>query len=172
MAALSAVASENGVIVSFEDGEGGIQHFPARHDDDVEAGGDLMAPEHLSGEAFGAVAFDGGPEFPCGRHTKPRRGAAIRQHEKGHEPAVDASAFIVDALEFGPAADALEKLRKDLPSARVVVLSTYDNPTYVARAVALGAADYVLKGSTRHELIAAVSAAAGGKDPSGGWSRS
>src|SRR5262249_37567762 len=42
--------------------------------------------------------------------------------------------------------EALEKLRKDLPNMHVVVLSTYDNPTYVARAVALGASDYVLKG--------------------------
>lgn len=45
--------------------------------------------------------------------------------------------------------DALERLRTELPEAKVVVLSTYDNPTYVARAVALGASDYVLKGSTR-----------------------
>ncbi len=62
--------------------------------------------------------------------------------------------------------DALEKLRKDLPHMRVVVLSTYDNPTYVARAVALGATDYVLKGSTRSELINAVTAASAGKDSS------
>ncbi len=65
----------------------------------------------------------------------------------------------IDGLET------LEKLRKDLPNLQVVVLSTYDNPTYVARAVALGAADYVLKSSTRNELIAVVSAAVSGKDP-------
>ena len=104
---LPTVAPENGVVISFEDGEGGMKHFPARHDNDVEAGGDLIAPEHLSGEAFGAVAFDGGPELPRGRDTEPRRGTAIRQHEQRHEPAVDASAFSVDTLEFGPAADAL-----------------------------------------------------------------
>ena len=45
--------------------------------------------------------------------------------------------------------ETLEQLRTELPEAKVVVLSTYDNPTYVARAVALGASDYVLKGSTR-----------------------
>ena len=43
-----------------------------------------------------------------------------------------------------------------LPDTRVVMLSTYDNPTYVARAVALGASDYVLKGASRQELIATI----------------
>ncbi len=39
----------------------------------------------------------------------------------------------------------LEKLHAKIPESKVVMLSTYDNPTYIARAVA-GAADYVLKG--------------------------
>jgi len=61
--------------------------------------------------------------------------------------------------------EALERIRKDRPDQRVVVLSTYDNPTYVARAVALGASDYVLKGSSRNELVNAISAAASGQPP-------
>ena len=105
--ALPAVALENGEVIGFEAGEGGIEHFPARHDDDVEPGGGFMAPEHLSGEAFGAVPFDGRPDFPRGSDTEPRRGSAIRQHEQCHEAAMDASAIFINALEFGPAADAL-----------------------------------------------------------------
>lgn len=62
--------------------------------------------------------------------------------------------------------EALDKICREVPSTRVVVLSTYDNPTYVARAVALGASDYVLKGSSRQELISAITAAAEGKSPS------
>jgi DNA-binding NarL/FixJ family response regulator len=61
---------------------------------------------------------------------------------------------------------ALEKIRKEKPDARVVMLSTYDNPTYVARSVALGAADYVLKDSSRSELISAITRAAAGDNPS------
>jgi DNA-binding NarL/FixJ family response regulator len=61
--------------------------------------------------------------------------------------------------------DALEKIRKDRPDQRVVMLSTYDNPTYVARSVALGASDYVLKGSSKNELISAINAAANGQPP-------
>lgn len=104
---LAAVSLENGVVIGFEAGEGGIEHFPARHDDDVEAGGDFMAPEHLSREAFGAVPNDSRPEFPRGGHAKTRRSSAIRQHEQSHEASMDPGAILVDALEFGPAADAL-----------------------------------------------------------------
>ncbi len=62
--------------------------------------------------------------------------------------------------------EALERIRRDRPEQRVVMLSTYDNPTYVARAVALGASDYVLKGSSRSELVAAINAAVAGQPPS------
>lgn len=33
--------------------------------------------------------------------------------------------------------DTLERIHAEVPSSKVVMLSTYDNPTYVARAVAL-----------------------------------
>ncbi len=66
----------------------------------------------------------------------------------------------VDGLET------LDKIHREVPKTRVVMLSTYDNPTYVARAVALGASDYVLKGSSRKELIATIVATAEGKSPS------
>ncbi len=60
---------------------------------------------------------------------------------------------------------ALEVIRGKLPEARVVMLSTYDNPTYVARSVALGATDFVLKGSTRQELVDVIKRAASGDEP-------
>ena len=62
--------------------------------------------------------------------------------------------------------EALQQIRKAAPDTRIVILSTYDNPTYVARAVALGACDYVLKGSPREKLVSAIlGAAAGGVPP-------
>ncbi|MCH7726528.1 MAG: response regulator transcription factor [Planctomycetes bacterium] len=60
---------------------------------------------------------------------------------------------------------ALEKIRGEDPEAKVVMLSTYDNPTYVARSVALGAKDYVLKGSSRDTMINAIQRAASGESP-------
>lgn len=61
---------------------------------------------------------------------------------------------------------ALETIKQQKPEVRIVMLSTYDNPTYVARSVALGASDYVLKDSSREDLISAITRAASGESPS------
>ena len=61
---------------------------------------------------------------------------------------------------------ALERIREKAPEACVVMLSTFDNPTYIARSVALGAADFVLKGSSRAELVEAIERAARRDEPS------
>ncbi len=58
---------------------------------------------------------------------------------------------------------ALERIHAELPQTRVVVLSTYDNPTYIARAVALGADDYLLKGLPKQDLVASIQAVAHGQ---------
>ena len=58
------------------------------------------------------------------------------------------------------------KLEKaDLP---VLIFSGFDNPVYVARAVALGASGYLLKSCSRAELIKAITAAAAGENT---WTR-
>jgi DNA-binding NarL/FixJ family response regulator len=62
----------------------------------------------------------------------------------------------------GDSIAAIKKLRAAVPNARVVMLSAFDNPTYVARAVAAGAHDYLLKSCSRADLIAAVTGAAQG----------
>jgi DNA-binding NarL/FixJ family response regulator len=65
----------------------------------------------------------------------------------------------------GDGLDALDKIRTARPSTRVIMLSTFDNPTYMARAAALGASDYLLKSASREELRAAIKAAAAGESP-------
>ena len=66
----------------------------------------------------------------------------------------------------GDGLSALQELRKVAPDTRVVMLSTYDNPTYIARSLALGADDYVLKGSPREEIVKAIeNAVKGGGNP-------
>jgi len=69
-------------------------------------------------------------------------------------------------LEAGDSLDTVKRLRSAVPDAKVVMLSAFDNPTYVARAVSAGAHDYLLKTATRAELIAAVTGAAKGGPPS------
>jgi DNA-binding NarL/FixJ family response regulator len=63
---------------------------------------------------------------------------------------------------------ALGRLREELPEAPVVMFSSYDNPTYMARAAALGAAGYLIKSASRDEIAAAVRQAASGASL---WSR-
>jgi len=60
---------------------------------------------------------------------------------------------------------ALEEIREKSASSYVLILSAYDSLTYVARAAALGAADYLLKTLSSRELVDAVRAAAQGESP-------
>lgn len=62
----------------------------------------------------------------------------------------------------------LGRLKLDYPELPVVLLSTYDNPTYVARAVALGAAGYVLKSDSSERLIEVLKCAVRGESA---WTR-
>lgn len=66
---------------------------------------------------------------------------------------------------------ALEQIRSKVPNTKVVMMSTYDNPTYIARAMALGACDYLLRGASRKNIIEAIEAAVAGKPPSGAFRR-
>ena len=62
----------------------------------------------------------------------------------------------------------LGRLKLDHPQMPVLMLSTYDNPTYVARAVALQAAGYLLKGADGEVIIEAIRKAATGQNV---WTR-
>lgn len=63
---------------------------------------------------------------------------------------------------------ALAQIKSQHPEVAVLIMSTYDNPTYIARAVALGASGYLLKGCSREQLLDAVRKAAGGESA---WTR-
>lgn len=68
----------------------------------------------------------------------------------------------------GDGLTALGRIKLEKPDLPVLILSTFDNPTYVARAVALGASGYLLKGCTRDELLAGIRTAAAGESA---WTR-
>jgi DNA-binding NarL/FixJ family response regulator len=57
----------------------------------------------------------------------------------------------------------LSRLKAELPNTPVVIFTAHDNPTYIARAVALGAAGYLVKSATQAELISAVQQVATGE---------
>lgn len=62
----------------------------------------------------------------------------------------------------GDGLDALHAIKNEHPDISVVMLTTYDNPTFMARAVAGGASGYLLKGVEQDELLSALRTVAGG----------
>lgn len=68
----------------------------------------------------------------------------------------------------GDGLNALGRIKLDRPEMPVMILSTFDNPTYVARAVALGACGYILKGVPREKIVESIRAAASGQNT---WTR-
>ncbi len=89
-----------------------------------------------------------------------RQAIALAKQHQPHVVLLDIRMPDMDGL------DALERIHRDVPQVKVVILSTYDNPTYIARAVALGASDYVLKGAGRQEILNTIRTVANGEGPS------
>jgi DNA-binding NarL/FixJ family response regulator len=64
--------------------------------------------------------------------------------------------------------DALEKIRQTVPQTKVIMMSGYDNPTYTARAMALGAVTFLLKSVPGKEFVATIKRVAKGEVLAGG----
>jgi DNA-binding NarL/FixJ family response regulator len=83
---------------------------------------------------------------------------------KKHKP----NGVLLDAaIPGGDAFELVTKLAKGLPATKVILLSALDNPTYMARARAVGAANFLLKSVNQKELVTAIQNAAAGKPASG-----
>lgn len=68
----------------------------------------------------------------------------------------------------GDGLNSLGRIKLDHADMPIVMFSTYDNPTYIARAVALGASGYVLKHAPTEKLLDTIRKAASGQDA---WTR-
>jgi DNA-binding NarL/FixJ family response regulator len=62
----------------------------------------------------------------------------------------------------GDGLDALHAIKSEFPRTAVIMLTTYDNPTYMARAVAGGASGYLFKGIEYEPLIETLRTVASG----------
>ena len=56
----------------------------------------------------------------------------------------------------GDGLTSLGRIKLNKPDLAILMLSNFDNPVYAARALALGASGYLLKGCTREELLDAI----------------
>jgi len=52
--------------------------------------------------------------------------------------------------------DAIDRIRREFPEARIIVLTTYSGDTQVLRALKAGARGYILKGHVHKELLDAI----------------
>ena len=71
-------------------------------------------------------------------------------------------------LEEGDGLTALGRIKIERPQIPVLMLSSFDNPTYVARSVALGASGYLLKNASRDTILEAIRKVAVGETA---WTR-
>jgi DNA-binding NarL/FixJ family response regulator len=71
------------------------------------------------------------------------------------------------AIPGGGAFKLVTKLAKSLPGIKVVLVAVDDNPTYMARACAVGAVNFLLMGFSQKELITAIQNAVSGKPAAG-----
>ena len=89
---------------------------------------------------------------------------AVRLTKK-HNPDV---ALLGIRMPEGDGLNTLGRIRLDLPEQPVLMFSSFDNPSHVARAVALGANGFLHKTATREELVEAIRTAAAGQNT---WTR-
>lgn len=83
---------------------------------------------------------------------------------KKHRPEIT----LLEARIPGDGLACLMRVKTESPSSPVVMFSGHDNPTYIARAVALGAQGYLSKSSTAKEIQDAIKSVAEGGDM---WTR-
>jgi DNA-binding NarL/FixJ family response regulator len=96
-----------------------------------------------------------------------RSGIEIKHEAKTGEEAlelINKNRYDVVVLDIrlpqGDGLYVLGRIKLEKPTLPVVLFSGYDNPTYVARAVALGASGYVLKSDSGDRLIDSIQTAA------------
>jgi DNA-binding NarL/FixJ family response regulator len=75
-----------------------------------------------------------------------------------HDPDV----VVIESRLPGDGLDCLARIKRDDPESQVLMFSGYDNPTYLARSLALGAQGYLSKGGTSKEFLSAIKTVADG----------
>jgi len=94
-------------IISFKDGQGGVEQLTPGNNDDVKPSRDLVATENLSYQSFSPVSYNSSAELfrSCDAQTSHR--ALIGEDEYRGEASGNPGASLVDFLKLGAAPDTL-----------------------------------------------------------------
>lgn len=83
-------------------------------------------------------------------------GAEVLRKIETHRPEI----VLMDVrMPLGDGIHVLSRLRLEQPQVIVLLISAYDNPVYLSRAAAIGAAGFLLKSISRNQLIEALETA-------------
>lgn len=94
-------------VISFKDGQGGVEQLALGDDDDVEPRRDVVPTKNLSNQSFSSVSLNSSAELfrSCDAQTPYR--ALVGEDEHRREPPMEAGAAFIDCLKLGAAPDAL-----------------------------------------------------------------
>lgn len=102
-----AAAAQAGEIVGFKTDERRIEQIPPRHDNDVQARGNLVAPEQFARPSLRQVSLDCRAKLPGRRHSEPGHRRPVRHDEHGHESTVNPRPGVVRTFEILAPPDSL-----------------------------------------------------------------
>jgi hypothetical protein len=104
-------ASDSGAVIGFKCSQAGFEELTTRHDDDVEAGRDLVLPEYFPNQSFRAISLHGAAEFFRRRDPQAAPTLLVGESKDRAESAVNTRALLVHPLKFGASANPLMRLK-------------------------------------------------------------
>ena len=92
-------------IVSFKDGQGGVEQLTPGNNDDVKPSRDLVATENLSYQSFGAISLHRAAQLLRRRDAQPPNPVLVAEDKRGAVAAPKPNAPFVHALKLGAPPD-------------------------------------------------------------------
>ena len=88
-------------VVGFKNSQAGVEQGSLRHDDDIEARGDLVSTEDLSNQSFRAVSLHRAAQLLGRRNPEPAGAERVGQDEQRRVAAGEPDALVVNQPKFG-----------------------------------------------------------------------
>jgi hypothetical protein len=100
-------AFKDPTVVSFKDGQAGVEQLTLRDDDDVEPCCNVVPTKNLSYQSFSSVSLNSSAELfrSCNAQTPDRE--LVGENEHRREAPVNAGAAFVNGLVLGPTPNVL-----------------------------------------------------------------
>ena len=135
-------------VISFKDGQAGVEQLALRDDDDVEPRRNLVPTKNLSNQAFSSISLDRVAQLLRRGDSEPTNRQLIGEHEHRAVAAVHARAFPINLLKFGAGLDPFMR-----PERSQCLSGTYRQPFTPLRAPPLQHQPPVLRAHPHQEPV-------------------